>query len=80
MFNLLLYTVYRQLFFNTLLQIESKVTLGVAGIVLVLLSVGSSIGVLGYLGIESTLLIFEIIPFLVLAIGVDNLFILVSYV
>ena len=43
-----------------------------------LLSVGASIGILGFLGIVSNLIIFEILPFLVLAIGVDNLFILVQ--
>ena len=59
-------------------QIESKVTLGIAGILIVLLSVGASVGVLGFLGVFSNLIIFEILPFLVLAIGVDNIFILVQ--
>ena len=52
-------------------------TLGISGVMIVLLSVGASIGLLGFVRIESTLIIFEILPFLVLAIGVDNIFILV---
>lgn len=43
-----------------------------------LLSVGASVGVFGFLGVPATLIIFEIIPFLVLAVGVDNIFILVQ--
>ena len=36
------------------------------GVLIVLISVGASIGIFGLIGIESTLIIFEIIPFLVL--------------
>ncbi len=35
-------------------------------------------GVFGFVGVPATLIIFEIIPFLVLAVGVDNIFILVQ--
>ena len=45
---------------------------------IVLLSVAASIGVFGFVGVPATLIIFEIIPFLVLAVGVDNIFILVQ--
>lgn len=45
---------------------------------IVLLSVAASIGIFGFLGVSATLIIFEIIPFLVLAVGVDNIFILVQ--
>ncbi len=45
---------------------------------IVLVSVLASIGLFGLFGMESTLIIFEIIPFLVLAVGVDNIFILVQ--
>jgi Niemann-Pick C1 protein len=44
----------------------------------VLGSVLSSIGICGYAGIPTTLLTIEVIPFLVLAVGVDNIFILVQ--
>ena len=53
-------------------------TLGLGGIMIVLLSVAASIGVFGFAGVAATLIIFEIIPFLVLAVGVDNIFILVQ--
>lgn len=59
-------------------MIESKVTLGIGGVVIVLLSVGASVGLFGFIGVPATLIIFEIIPFLVLAVGVDNIFILVQ--
>jgi len=45
---------------------------------IVLLSVSASIGIFGFAGVPATLIIFEIIPFLVLAVGVDNIFILVQ--
>ena len=57
---------------------DSKITLGIIGVLIVLLSVMASIGIFGFANIESTLIIFEILPFLVLAIGVDNIFILVQ--
>lgn len=59
------------------LLVESKITLAVGGIVIVLVSVLCSLGVFGYLGVETTMLTVEVIPFLVLAVGVDNIFILV---
>ena len=61
-----------------LFQVESKVTLGLGGVMIVLLSVAASIGIFGFAGVPATLIIFEIIPFLVLAVGVDNIFILVQ--
>uniref|UniRef100_A0A1B6E9U7 SSD domain-containing protein n=1 Tax=Clastoptera arizonana TaxID=38151 RepID=A0A1B6E9U7_9HEMI len=62
----------------TTLLIDSKITLGIGGVVLVLASVASSIGFFGYIGVPATLIIMEVIPFLVLAVGVDNIFILVQ--
>ena len=41
------------------------------------MSVASSIGFFSYLSIPATLIIIEVVPFLVLAVGVDNIFILV---
>ncbi|KAF9468969.1 patched family-domain-containing protein [Collybia nuda] len=55
----------------------SKFTLGLFGIALVVLSVSSSVGLFSMLGVRVTLIIAEVIPFLVLAVGVDNVFILV---
>ena len=59
-------------------QVDSKITLGVGGVIIVLLSVAASIGFYGYTGVAATLIIIEVIPFLVLAVGVDNIFILVQ--
>ncbi|TBU32872.1 multidrug efflux transporter AcrB transmembrane domain-containing protein [Dichomitus squalens] len=57
--------------------VGSKFTLGLFGIALVVLSVSSSVGLFSILGVKCTLIIAEVIPFLVLAVGVDNVFILV---
>ncbi|PAV20974.1 multidrug efflux transporter transmembrane domain-containing [Pyrrhoderma noxium] len=59
------------------LFVNSKFTLGLFGIVLVILSVSSSVGFFSAAGVKVTLIIAEVIPFLVLAVGVDNVFILV---
>ncbi|KAL5104238.1 NPC intracellular cholesterol transporter 1 [Taenia crassiceps] len=60
------------------IPIDLKVTLGLGGVLIVLASVTASIGFWSYLGVPATLIIIEVIPFLVLAIGVDNIFILVQ--
>ncbi|KAG1874677.1 patched family-domain-containing protein [Suillus subalutaceus] len=59
------------------LFVDSKFTLGLLGIGLVILSVSSSVGFFSLIGVKTTLIIAEVIPFLVLAVGVDNVFILV---
>jgi Niemann-Pick C1 protein len=59
--------------------IDLKITVGFVGVLFVLLSVMSSIGFYSYCGIAGTLIIFEVIPFLVLAVGVDNIFIIVQH-
>ncbi|XP_068617935.1 NPC intracellular cholesterol transporter 1 isoform X2 [Battus philenor] len=60
------------------LLIDSKVTLGLGGVMIVLASVVCSVGMFGFAGVAATLIIVEVIPFLVLAVGVDNIFILVQ--
>ncbi|KAJ3563392.1 hypothetical protein NP233_g8970 [Leucocoprinus birnbaumii] len=59
------------------LFVNTKVILGLFGICLVLLSISTSVGFFSLLGVRVTLIIAEVIPFLVLAVGVDNVFILV---
>jgi len=61
----------------TMLSVNSKFSLGLFGIVIVLIAVSSSVGLFSLLGVRVTLIIAEVIPFLVLAVGVDNVFILV---
>lgn len=60
------------------LMVDSKISLGIAGILIVLSSVASSLGIFSYAGIPLTLIVIEVIPFLVLAVGVDNIFIIVQ--
>jgi Niemann-Pick C1 protein len=57
--------------------VQSKFGLGVIGIVIVLMSVSGSVGLFSAAGIKVTLIIAEVIPFLVLAVGVDNIFLIV---
>ncbi|XP_076350030.1 NPC intracellular cholesterol transporter 1-like [Tachypleus tridentatus] len=58
--------------------VDSKITLGLGGVLIVFVSVTSSLGIFSYAGVPATLLIIEVIPFLVLAVGVDNIFIFVQ--
>ncbi|KAK1406674.1 hypothetical protein QVD17_42191 [Tagetes erecta] len=64
----------------TYFYISSKVLLGLSGVILVMLSVIASVGFFSAIGVKSTLIIMEVIPFLVLAVGVDNMCILVHAV
>jgi Niemann-Pick C1 protein len=50
---------------------------GIVGVLLVILAVTSAIGIMSYAGVVGSLIIIEVVPFLVLAVGVDNLFIIV---
>ena len=61
-------------------MVDAKISLGLAGVLFVLLSVVGSLGIFSYAGYKSTVIIMEVIPFLVLAVGVDNIFILVQAV
>ncbi|XP_024370575.1 uncharacterized protein [Physcomitrium patens] len=58
--------------------VTSKVLLGLSGVIIVALSVLGSMGFCSFFGVKSTLIIVEVIPFLVLAVGVDNMCILVN--
>jgi len=60
------------------LLINSRILLALAGILVVIFSVGISIGLCSLFAVKATLIITEVIPFLVLAIGVDNIFIIVD--
>ncbi|XP_070544727.1 NPC intracellular cholesterol transporter 1-like isoform X2 [Ptychodera flava] len=59
------------------LLIDSKVTLGLGGILLILCSVFAAMGIYAYLGVQTTLIIIEVVPFLLLAVGADMMFIFV---
>ncbi|KAH7312196.1 sterol-sensing domain of SREBP cleavage-activation-domain-containing protein [Stachybotrys elegans] len=71
-------TPFKHAFRNpALLLVESKVTLGLVGIIIVLMSIAASIGFFSWVGLKATLIIAEVIPFIVLAVGVDNIFLIV---
>ncbi|XP_051021046.1 NPC1-like intracellular cholesterol transporter 1 [Acomys russatus] len=57
--------------------VESKATLGLGGVAVVLGAVVAAMGFYSYLGVPSSLVIIQVVPFLVLAVGADNIFILV---
>ncbi|KII69990.1 Niemann-Pick C1 protein [Thelohanellus kitauei] len=59
-------------------MIKQKVLLGFFGVLMVFLSVSSTIGVFCYLKYELNLIVLEVLPFLILAVGVDNIFLLVD--
>ena len=56
--------------------VRSKFSLGLFGIIIVLLAISSAVGIFSAMGVKVTLIIAEVIPFLVLAVGVDNVFLL----
>ncbi|KAI8145976.1 patched family-domain-containing protein [Fennellomyces sp. T-0311] len=58
------------------LLVDSKFGLGICGILIVIFSVSTAVGLFSLTGKKTTLIIAEVIPFLVLAVGVDNIFIL----
>lgn len=66
-----------KLIFSYSLKVHSKLLLAFGGILVVAASVLCSLGIFGYVGLATTMLTIEVVPFLVLAVGVDNLFILV---
>uniref|UniRef100_A0A672JP61 NPC1 like intracellular cholesterol transporter 1 n=1 Tax=Salarias fasciatus TaxID=181472 RepID=A0A672JP61_SALFA len=57
--------------------VDSKFLVGLGGILVVGCSVLSSMGFYSWVGIPSSLVILQVVPFLVLAVGADNIFILV---
>ena len=60
------------------LWVHSKILLALGGIFVVIFSIIIAVGLCSLFGVAATLIISEVIPFLVLAIGVDNIFILVD--
>lgn len=70
--------VPRELNWRALLR--TRFILGLGGILIIFLSVLSAAGVCSFIGLKSTLIIAEVIPFLILAIGIDNIFLIVHEV
>ncbi|XP_048846056.1 NPC1-like intracellular cholesterol transporter 1 [Brienomyrus brachyistius] len=57
--------------------VDSKILVGLGGILVVGCSVLASMGFYAWIGIPSSLVILQVVPFLVLAVGADNIFIFV---
>lgn len=55
----------------------SKITVGFLGVICIMISVSSTIGIFMWCGVKLQLVIMEVVPFLTLAIGVDNIFLIV---
>uniref|UniRef100_A0A671PPZ1 NPC1 like intracellular cholesterol transporter 1 n=1 Tax=Sinocyclocheilus anshuiensis TaxID=1608454 RepID=A0A671PPZ1_9TELE len=60
-----------------ILQVDSKFLVGLGGILVVGCSVMASMGFYACIGVPSSLVILQVVPFLVLAVGADNIFIFV---
>ncbi|PNJ23913.1 NPC1L1 isoform 3 [Pongo abelii] len=58
-------------------MVDSKATLGLGGVAVVLGAVMAAMGFFCYLGVRSSLVILQVVPFLVLSVGADNIFIFV---
>ena len=56
--------------------VHSKFSLGLAGIFVVLSALGAAIGLTFYANVKLTMISAEVAPFLILAIGVDNMFLI----
>lgn len=55
---------------------RTRFSVGLSGILIVLFSVFASMGFWSFIELKSTLIIAEVIPFLILAVGVDNIFLI----
>jgi Niemann-Pick C1 protein len=56
--------------------VYNRFILGFAGITVVMFSLISAIGISFYMGMSLTMISAEVVPFLILAIGVDNMFLI----
>ena len=56
--------------------VHNRFSLGALGICVVLMALGSSMGLTIYADVPLTLISLEVVPFLILAIGVDNIFLI----
>lgn len=56
--------------------VNNRFLLGISGIFVVICSVMSAIGITFYAKVPLTMISAEVVPFLILAIGVDNMFLI----
>ncbi|TYZ59946.1 hypothetical protein PybrP1_002423 [[Pythium] brassicae (nom. inval.)] len=55
----------------------SKISVGALGVVCILLAVSTTVGIFMWVGVKLQLVIMKVVPFLTLAVGVDNIFLVV---
>lgn len=60
--------------------VAAKFTIGFLGVILIVFSVVCTFGIFSWFGAKVQLVILEVVPFLALAIGVDNIFLIVHAV
>lgn len=58
--------------------VDSKIMVAIGSILVVIAAIFCGIGVLGYANITLTLLAINVIPFFVLSVGIDNVFLMVN--
>lgn len=58
--------------------VASRALLGLAGVAVVVCSVLGGMGICSAFGVSASLIVMEVVPFLTLAIGVDNMFLLAT--
>ena len=56
--------------------VYNRFILGASGILVVVFALITSIGITFYMGVPLTMISAEVVPFLILAIGVDNMFLI----
>ncbi|XP_072950000.1 NPC intracellular cholesterol transporter 1 homolog 1b-like [Epargyreus clarus] len=60
------------------LLIDSKVTVAVGSLLVVIAAIFCALGMMGYIGYTLTLLALNVIPFFILSVGIDNVFLMVN--
>lgn len=58
--------------------VDSKISVAIGSIIVVVAAIFCGVGVLGYANVTLTLLAINVIPFFVLSVGVDNVFLMVN--
>ncbi|KAJ3079674.1 hypothetical protein HDU99_010361, partial [Rhizoclosmatium hyalinum] len=60
--------------------VKSKFGLGMGAVIMVFSSLTMSVGLTSWMGVTSTLVPWEVLPFLIIAIGVENIFVMTNAV
>lgn len=58
--------------------IDSKILVAIGSVLVVVLAIACGMGMMGYCGITATLLAINVIPFFILSVGIDNVFLMVN--